>query len=251
MSDSFGKDELLDLLLRGTPDRLIDAAVSLTPEGPRAAAALRDALAIAALSAEPAKPSDSLKARILAKKPKPKRPERPVVVVLDMIQDHLTPGRPLEVPRAREIVPSLRARLDAWRREKIPIIFVCDTHPEGDHDFAEWPTHAIEGTPGADPWPELGQQGEDLVVRKKTYSAFNGSSLQAELDRLGADQIILTGCLTEIGMQVTASDALQRGYVVTMPPDCQAGMHELTERATMLSLSTMPPYDPIYLRKGH
>jgi hypothetical protein len=49
-------------------------------------------------------------------------------------------------------------------------------------------------------------------------------------------------------MFATAVDALERGYVVSMPHDCQAGMTELGEKRTLLTLATMPPYDPIYLR---
>jgi hypothetical protein len=38
--------------------------------------------------------------------------------------------------------------------------------------------------------------------------------------------------------------------VVTVPPDCQAGSTPITEQLALLSLSTMPPYDPRYLRAG-
>ena len=56
--------------------------------------------------------------------------------------------------------------------------------------------------------------------------------------------------MTEVGIAATATDALQRGFVVTVPPDCQAGSTALTEQLTLLSLSTMPPYDPRYLRSA-
>jgi len=48
---------------------------------------------------------------------------------------------------------------------------------------------------------------------------------------------------------VTATDALQRGFVVTIPPDCQAGVSPMAEGLAMLTLSTMPPYAPRYLQK--
>ena len=51
-------------------------------------------------------------------------------------------------------------------------------------------------------------------------------------------------------MRATAVDALQRGYVVTIPPDSQAGLNEMAEQMTLLTLSAMPPYDPIYLRRS-
>jgi hypothetical protein len=38
--------------------------------------------------------------------------------------------------------------------------------------------------------------------------------------------------------------------VVKIPPDCQAGVTALAEQLTLLTLSTMPPYDPLYLRRA-
>jgi nicotinamidase-related amidase len=168
-------------------------------------------------------------------------------VVLDMIQDYLSPGGPLEVPRARDVVPALKKRLAEARARKLPIVYVCDTHPPDDPDFRDWPLHAVEGTPGAEVWPELAPQPGDAIVKKRTYSGFAGSDLGPLLDRLGADEIVLTGCSTEIGLMATATDALQRGFVVTVPPDCQAGGSAATEMATLLALSAMPPFEPRYL----
>ncbi len=167
-----------------------------------------------------------------------------------MLNDHLTPGRAVEVPRARGIVPALKARVAEARKNKIPVFYLCDEHQDNDPDLSNgtWPIHNVAGTQGAEIWPELAAQPGDHVVKKSTYSAFTGSKLAELLDELGADEIILTGCVTEVGISATATDALQRGFVVTVPSDCQAGSTALTEQLTLVSLSTMPPYDPRYLR---
>jgi nicotinamidase/pyrazinamidase len=249
MIQRIGDDQILSMLLAQTPDRSIDVLVTPSPEDTAALVQIRDDLAVLAAAAEPVRPSAALRERILAKRPRPRRPERPVFMILDMIADHLTPGQPLEVPRAREIVPALQRRLGEAREKKLPIIHVCDTHEEGDPDYGAWPMHALAGTGGADPIPELAPLPGEHVVRKPTYSAFNRSNLAELLGELGADEIVLTGCATELGLHATATDALQRGFVVTIPPDCQAGLSALTENVTLLTLATMPPYDPIYLRK--
>ena len=62
--------------------------------------------------------------------------------------------------------------------------------------------------------------------------------------------LVLTGCATEIGIAATAHDALQRGFVVTVPPDSQAGASMIGEQVTLLALSTMPPFEPRYLRQA-
>jgi nicotinamidase/pyrazinamidase len=248
MIERIGREGLLARLLSGTPDRMLDAVVALSPEDTADLTELRLALVDLAAAAPPVVPSGRLRERLLAARPRPRRPRRPVMVVLDMINDHLTPGRPLEVERARAIVPALQRRLVEVRSAGIPVVYACDSHASDDPDYSDWPVHALEGTEGAGIWPALAPEPGDHVVKKPTYSAFTRSELGAVLEGLGADQIILTGCATELGIQATAVDALQRGYVVSIPPDSQAGVSELAESLTMLGLSAMPPYDPIYLR---
>ena len=250
MIEPMGREQLLALLLARAPDRSIDAFTALVPSDAADLAELRSSLADLALAAEPVAPPARLRERLLGARPRPRRPRRPVVVVLDMINDHLTPGGPVEVPRARDIVPALQQRLVAARAGGVPVVYACDSHEPGDPDFGFWPVHALEGSPGAGIWPGLAAQPGDHIVKKPTYSAFNRSSLGEALEGLGADEIILTGCSTEMGLQATAVEALQRGYVVTIPPDSQAGLSAISEMVTMLTLSTMPPYDPIYLRPG-
>ncbi len=245
-----GRERLLEGLLAGAPDRSLDVLVTPSPEDCADLAALRADLVELASVAPPVVPSARLRERLLAERPRPLRPRRPVMVVLDMIVDHLTPGRAMEVPRARDIVPALQQRLAAARSEGVPVIYACDSHQAGDPDLAAWPVHALEGSEGAEIWPELAAQPGDLVVKKPTYSAFTGSNLGAVLQELGADHIVLTGCATELGIHATAVDALQRGYVVSVPPDSQAGISPLAEGMTLLTLAAMPPYDPLYLRNA-
>lgn len=249
MSDRLGTDMIFAALLARAPARALDAMTALDPADAADLVECRELLAELALTAPPVAPSPALRERLLASRPRPQRPQRPVVIVLDMIQDHLTPGRALEVPRASQIVPALKSRLAAERARGTPVIFVCDTHEADDTDFQDWPVHALAATAGADVWPELGPEPGDRVVRKPTYSAFTRSSLGPLLDELDADEIILTGCATELGLSATATDALQRGFVVTIPPDCQAGLSPMAEGLAMLTLSTMPPYAPRYLHK--
>lgn len=248
--DRFGREQLLEMILHGTSPRIIDTVVGISPADAKDVVALRGELLDLAIGATtPAEPSAALRERLLQTRPRVRRPERPVMVVLDMIQDHLTPGKPMEVPRARAIVPALKRRLAEARARKVPILYVCDTHAPDDDDFRDWPVHALEGTEGADPWPEIAPEAGDRVIRKRTYSAFTGSELGAALDELGADEIVLTGCLTEIGVSATAHDALQRGFVVTIPPDSQAGASEVAENVTLISLALMPPFEPRYMRR--
>jgi len=248
MMDRLGRERLLELQLAGTPDRVLASLTAASPEDMADLVTLREELAALALDAPAVEPPKRLRERLLATRPRARRPRRPVLVVLDMINDYLTPGRPLEVPRARDVVPAVKERI-AWAHEKnVPVIYVCDTHEPDDEDFRDWPRHAVAGTEGAEVWPAIAPSPGDHFVHKRTYSAFTGSSFGPLLDELHADQIILTGCATEIGMLATAKDALERGFVVTIPPDCQAGTSAIAEQVTLVTLAALVPFEPRYLR---
>ena len=64
------------------------------------------------------------------------------------------------------------------------------------------------------------------------------------LDELAVDTLVLTGCLTEVGVMATALDALQRGYAVDVPPETQAGSGAIAEGVALMTLSLLPPFGP-------
>jgi nicotinamidase-related amidase len=241
--------ELVAAVLAGRPERIVETMLASQPPEVRAAfTSVAETVAAIGLAAAPVAPSADLRARILASaRARTEKTARKAILVIDMIKEHLTPGMPLEVPRAREIVPALQQRLDAARGAGVPVIYVVDEHDSGDEDLdgtEGWGAHAIRGTEGTDVWPALAPKERDRVVKKATYSSFTGSQLANVLDELEVDTLVLTGCLTEIGVLATATEALQRGFAVEVPADSQAGSNEMAERVAMGVLAIMPPYGP-------
>jgi nicotinamidase/pyrazinamidase len=237
--------ELIALVVSGRADPLVDIAIGGAPSEVRAELRdVREALASMALAAVPCPPSPQLRARIFESLAARARPSRRAILVVDMQNDHLTPGRPLEVPRARGVVPALAARLVAARRDAVPVIYVVDEHEADDRDLDSWGAHNIRGTSGAEVWPALAPEPGDHIVAKPTYSAFTRSTLGAVLADLRIDTLVLTGCLTEIGLLATATDALQRGYAVEIPADTQAGATEASEAMALGLVGLLAPYGP-------
>jgi nicotinamidase-related amidase len=246
MSDQTALADLLEFVLAGRPERLSDLAISQMPSEQQAALrAVAEAAAALGVAQQGVAPSASLRERVLAAaRARLERRPRRAVVVCDMIRDHLTPGRPLEVPRARDIVPALGARLQRARAAGEPVVYVLDRHEAGDPELDVWSTHAVEGTEGAEVWPELAPTASDRVLTKPSYSAFFQTDLERVLDELAVDTIVLTGCATEVQLMATATDALHRGFALEIPPDSQAGTSEAGEMVTMGVLSALVPYAP-------
>ncbi|MFN3466203.1 MAG: cysteine hydrolase family protein [Candidatus Brocadiales bacterium] len=145
------------------------------------------------------------------------------LLVIDMLNDFVKRGAPLEVPSARGIVRNIRRELEKARRAGIPVIYCCDRHEPRDREFEVWPPHAVRGTRGAEVVEELRPARGEHVVAKKTYSAFYRTNLEKVLKRLGVKHLILTGVVTNICILYTAVDAYMRGYDVIVPEDCVAG----------------------------
>jgi nicotinamidase-related amidase len=246
MPDDTALADLLAFVLAGRPERLTAMAVEqMPPEQRPAVGIVTDAIASLAVAQQPEPPPARVRERILATlRERQARQPRRALLVVDMINDHLTPGRALEVSRAREIVSSVARRLDDARTHGVPVVYILDRHEPGDPELDEWSTHALEGTEGAEVWPPLAPRSGDRVVTKATYSAFTGSTLEQVLEELRVDTLVLTGCSTEVQILATATDALQRGFAVEVPPDAQAGQSEPGELFAMGLMAGMTPYTP-------
>ncbi len=160
---------------------------------------------------------------------------KPAIIVIDVINDFVSGV--LGSERASKIMPKIRRLLGYARGVGIPVVYVTDAHlPEGDREFDIWPSHAVDGTEGAKIVDELRPEAGDHHVKKRRYSCFYATGLEALLRELGVDTIVLTGLVTNICIQHTAADAFFRGYQVVVPRDC---VEAPTEEAQKTSLSYM------------
>jgi len=148
------------------------------------------------------------------------------LLIIDMLNDFVQPGAPLEVPKARGIVSAIQAEIARARAARQPVIYVCDAHAPDDPEFSRmgWPPHAVRGTEGAQIITPLAPGECDPVVDKTGYSGFHRTGLEGLLQSLKVDRLTLTGCVTNICVFYTAYDAVIRGYTVTVPKRCVADL---------------------------
>jgi nicotinamidase-related amidase len=148
------------------------------------------------------------------------------LLIIDMLNDFVLAGAPLEVPDTRTIIPTIKDEVAKARTAGNPVIYLCDAHEPDDKEFTKfgWPAHAVKGTRGAEVVDELKPGTEDIVIQKTTYSGFYGTHLDETLKRLGVDSLRLTGDVTHICVMFTASDAVLRDYDVTVVEDGVAGL---------------------------
>ncbi len=148
------------------------------------------------------------------------------LLVIDMLNDFVLEGAPLEVPECRKVIPAIKREIEKAHKAKEPVIYICDAHEPEDEEFKRfgWPPHAIKGTKGSQIVDELKPTKDDIVIEKTTYSGFYKTKLDNTLKTLGVDTLRLTGCVTHICVMFTASDAVLRGYNVEVVEEAVAGL---------------------------
>ena len=139
------------------------------------------------------------------------------LLVIDMLVDFIDPKGALYIgPVAAELVSGVAERVEAFRKEGNPVIYICDHHLEDDHEFKMFPPHSLAGSEGSKVVQELAPQAGERIIYKRRYSAFFGTDLDLTLREKGVSELELSGCVTNICVLYTAADARNLNYQVTV-----------------------------------
>jgi nicotinamidase-related amidase len=148
--------------------------------------------------------------------------QRPVLIVIDMVNDFLEKWA--SAPKQR-LVRSINDLVGIMRQCGHPIIWVRqEFEPDLGDAFREMKTKGIritiKGTVGSQIDPDLAVAQSDPVVIKKRYSAFYKTELDQLLRRLRPDALILAGINTHACVRVTAIDGYQRDWEIVVAGEC-------------------------------
>jgi nicotinamidase-related amidase len=167
----------------------------------------------------------------------PERVADPALLIVDMQNDFVRAGAPLEVPDARATIPVQRRLIDAFRSRGRPIVYTRFLSYETDCLMWLWSPQChpdtracwVEHTRGYDDAEgtlecaavvdELAPGPEDLVVDKFGYGAFHGTELDERLHAGGVRSLVVTGTVTQICVEETAREAFHHGYRTTVVAD--------------------------------
>lgn len=156
---------------------------------------------------------------------------------IDLQNGFMEKGAPVEVPAARDIIPTVNAISAAVRQSGAANIFVQFTL--GTRDVQSWSNWFARMPENQRPqqeqflkrgshyhqlWPELAVKPTDLKAEKSRFSAFipGASDLDELLKKRGLDTLIITGTLTNVCCESTARDAMQMNYRVIFIEDATA-----------------------------
>ncbi|MGN6100813.1 MAG: isochorismatase family protein [Devosia sp.] len=158
-------------------------------------------------------------------------PAHAAMIVVDMQNDFVAPGAPMETPAARAVVPRLAAALDLCRGAGMRIVYTAHVHRSDGSDYGQFGLlhppiierrALVAGSAGAGIYPALAPAPGEHVIEKHRYSAFFGTDLDTMLRAWGIDTVIISGTTTENCCLSTARDALFNNYRVLFLSDATA-----------------------------
>ncbi len=139
------------------------------------------------------------------------------LLVIDVLVDFLEEGGALFCGKeALKIIPFVQKKISEVRADGGIIIYICDAHQKDDLEFKLFPQHCIEETNGAQIIKELKPANKDIVLKKKRFSGFFGTSLEDILKKHSIDRVEVVGVCTSICVMDTVADLRNRDYPVTV-----------------------------------
>ncbi|MEO8009180.1 MAG: isochorismatase family cysteine hydrolase [Betaproteobacteria bacterium] len=183
------------------------------------------------------------------------RVEGTALLVIDMQRDFLDPRgyaakARLNIAPLQGVIPAVRWLLDAARAAEPMIVHAREGHLP---DLSDCPplklarsrnagaeigsTGAlgrllIRGEPGHDFIDELRPAAAEMVIDKPGYSAFARTDLDQRLRVRDIDTLLLCGIATEVCVNSTLRDAVDRGYrCITVGDACASAFPDLHDAA--------------------
>ena len=159
-----------------------------------------------------------------------------LLIVVDMQNDFITGA--LGTDMAQAILPNVKAKIEAYKRNGDDVLFTRDTHGEGylttqEGKFLPVP-HCIEGTIGHR--IDGGLDTDDCEVFDKPN--FGSLELAKKVAAAGYDEIELCGLCTDICVVSNALilKAQLPEAAVTVDAACCAGVTEESHKAALLTM---------------
>jgi nicotinamidase-related amidase len=166
-------------------------------------------------------------------------PSRTVLLIGDMQNDFVTEGGTLVVPSAEGTVPIIRNLLELARDSGIRVVFVQDTHNDGDPEWDIWGEHCREGSWGWQIVDALAPNEDETTIRKPRYDAFYGTGLEHMLRQWGVNTMIICGTVANICVHYTASSAAMRWFNVVVPRDCISSFNDFDMEVSLSQTATL------------
>ena len=165
-------------------------------------------------------------------------PRHSALIILDMQKYFLEASSHAYVSNAQAIIPGIRALIETYSNNHLPIIFTQHVNtPQDVGVMAKWWRDLIsEQNPLSDITDEL-DTSTGTRLRKSQYDAFYHTELADLLRGQRVTQVVICGVMTHLCCETTARSAFVHGFEVFFTIDGTATYNEDFHLATLTNLS--------------
>lgn len=175
----------------------------------------------------------------------------PAVIIVDMLEGNLGSERTGKREEDKIIAP-VADFLKKCRILSIPVIFACDSFLRDDFIFqGRMKPHAIRGTDGTRPIPDLEPQPSDIILEKRRFSAFFKTDLDQTLRTLHVDTVAIGGINTHFCVLATAFDAVCHDFTTIILEDMSAAYKREIHQAFVDAYRFSAIYPIFRVSKSH
>ena len=157
--------------------------------------------------------------------------KRPAILVIDLQKGQVDKDSVFKgSPAMDRAVRNTKILLEEARKKKVPIFYTVIAYRDDLEDaplgFRFKIRSLIDSLTYGSRWMEVCDEVEigegDILIIKKSQSAFFGTDLISHLVRLGVDTVIVTGMATTGCVRATVNDAFSYGFRTIVPEECVA-----------------------------
>lgn len=133
------------------------------------------------------------------------------------------------------MIGPINTLVSAFESRGLPIFFTRDWHPADHVSFTprggQWPSHCVQGTPGAEFPESLSVPKGATIISKamdsevEAYSGFQNTDLADRLRKLNVDMLYVTGLAADYCVKNTVIDGITAGFEVEVVRDCIKGVN--------------------------
>lgn len=173
------------------------------------------------------------------------------LIIVDMQNDFVRVGAPLEVPAARDTIRNNQALIQAFRKRSLPVIFTKFLSRPHYYLLWDWSPQCAPPTKCcwkghertysdiggrrqcADIIDELKPLEHDIIIEKYGYGAFHDTALEKIIRSSGLNSVVITGTVTQICVEETAREAFHYGFRTTVVEDAVSSFAADLHAATL------------------
>lgn len=137
------------------------------------------------------------------------------LLIIDVQKDYFPNGK-LPLYQPEQALAKVKAFEEKFLSEKLPIIYIQHIKHQAGADFFE------VGTSGAELHPELAANESSIIIEKHYPNSFLETDLQATLESLEIDQLVITGMMTHMCVDSTTRAARELNYQPILISDATA-----------------------------